>query len=264
MRRRAIGLLASIGLIMALAAPVAAISYGQLDTNADYDNVGALIGEFEGDLFVFCSGTLISPTVFLTAAHCVDDEAEMWVSFDPAIIEDPDTGAVIPEAHATFYSGIAHAHPMFACCGANDTFDVAVVVFAEPVLGIVPATLPTLDLLSAMTSQELKSARYVAVGYGTVRETKQQAHQSLFWDPQRRFAEQTANSLTDAWLNLSMNIATGDGGTCYGDSGGPHFLGDVVVSLTVTGDVWCKATDKTYRVDTQVARDFLDDYVTLP
>ena len=61
-----------------------------------------------------------------------------------------------------------------------------------------------------------------------------------------------------------MNQATGDGGTCYGDSGGPHFLADVVVSLTVTGDRWCKASDKTYRVDTQVARDFLANYVTLP
>jgi secreted trypsin-like serine protease len=67
-----------------------------------------------------------------------------------------------------------------------------------------------------------------------------------------------------------MNQATGDGGTCYGDSGGPHFLGagstetDVVVSITVTGDTVCKATHKTYRVDTASARDFLDDFVDLP
>jgi hypothetical protein len=61
-----------------------------------------------------------------------------------------------------------------------------------------------------------------------------------------------------------MNQATGDGGTCYGDSGGPHFLGSVVVSVTVTGDVWCKATDKTYRVDTKPARDFLAGFVRLP
>jgi hypothetical protein len=32
----------------------------------------------------------------------------------------------------------------------------------------------------------------------------------------------------------------------------------------VTGDVCCKANDKTYRVDTAVARDFLDEFVTLP
>lgn len=61
-----------------------------------------------------------------------------------------------------------------------------------------------------------------------------------------------------------MNQATGDGGTCYGDSGGPHFLDGVLVSITVTGDVFCKATDKTYRVDSLVAREFLGRYVTLP
>ena len=35
-------------------------------------------------------------------------------------------------------------------------------------------------------------------------------------------------------------------------------------SITITGDAWCRATDKTYRVDTPAARDFLDDFVTLP
>jgi secreted trypsin-like serine protease len=65
-----------------------------------------------------------------------------------------------------------------------------------------------------------------------------------------------------------MNQATGDAGTCFGDSGGPHFLGgatsNLVVSITVTGDTMCKATDTTYRVDTASARAFLDDFVTLP
>ena len=61
-----------------------------------------------------------------------------------------------------------------------------------------------------------------------------------------------------------MNVATGNGGTCYGDSGGPHFVGDTVVSITVTGDSMCKATDKTYRVDTPWAQEFLSQFVTIP
>ena len=57
---------------------------------------------------------------------------------------------------------------------------------------------------------------------------------------------------------------------CYGDSGGPHFIHlngvetDIVASITVTGDAPCKATDKTYRTETEPARSFLQDFVTLP
>ena len=65
-----------------------------------------------------------------------------------------------------------------------------------------------------------------------------------------------------------MNPSTGSGGTCYGDSGGPHFLGDsnLVVSITVTGDAPCRATDVTYRLDTPWARAFLGQFpgVSLP
>jgi hypothetical protein len=48
------------------------------------------------------------------------------------------------------------------------------------------------------------------------------------------------------WLRISMNPARGDGGTCYGDSGGPNFLGagsgetDIVAATTVTGDFMCR------------------------
>jgi hypothetical protein len=65
-----------------------------------------------------------------------------------------------------------------------------------------------------------------------------------------------------------MNPSTGSGGTCYGDSGGPHFLGGVastlIVSITITGDAMCQATDKTCRLDTEAAREFLADFVALP
>ncbi|HKI22367.1 MAG TPA: hypothetical protein VKA24_03010 [Gaiellaceae bacterium] len=65
-----------------------------------------------------------------------------------------------------------------------------------------------------------------------------------------------------------MNPSTGSGGTCYGDSGGPHFLGgmtsSLLVSLTVTGDAMCRATDLTYRLDTYVAQEFLSPFGLVP
>jgi hypothetical protein len=108
----------------------------------------------------------------------------------------------------------------------------------------------------------------MAVGYGTVREDKTGGPHAFFFDVIRRYALQSALNLEKAWLLLSMNPSTGSGGTCYGDSGGPHFLGGVesnlIVPITVTGDAMCRATDKTYRLDTPAARDFLDDFVALP
>ncbi len=63
-----------------------------------------------------------------------------------------------------------------------------------------------------------------------------------------------------------MNPSTGSGGTCYGDSGGPHFLGstNLVVSITVTGDRFCRSSDVTYRTDTASARAFLETSSTCP
>src|SRR3972149_4836678 len=73
-----------------------------------------------------------------------------------------------------------------------------------------------------------------------------------------------ARPLGKAWPQLDMNPSTGSGGTCYGDSGGPHFLGgpksNLEVSLTVTGDAYCRATDTTYRLATRSARALLDDH----
>ena len=76
----------------------------------------------------------------------------------------------------------------------------------------------------------------------------------------------TLNAINPAWLRISMNPSTGNGGTCYGDSGGPNFLGttDIVAAITITGDAVCRSTNVVYRLDTESARAFLGQYVTLP
>ena len=59
---------------------------------------------------------------------------------------------------------------------------------------------------------------------------------------------------------------TGNGGTCYGDSGGPNFLGttEIVAAITITGDAICRSTNVVYRLDTESARAFLGQYVCCP
>ena len=260
----------SILLIMLfiMTVPAQAISYGTFD-GTDHPNVGSMVAKVGDNYYQWCSGTLISDRVFLTASHCtapIDDflaenpGAEMLVTFDPTI-----------HAGGTFYTGVWHTNPAyFTAHGSDDPGDVAVIVL-DQAPGIAPASLPTEGLLDQLKSQHiLNDTLFTAVGYGTVRETNHKAWQSILDNVDRNRAVQSFLSLTDAWITFSMNLATGNGGTCYGDSGGPHFLhqGEVetstVVAVTVTGDANCKATDKDYRVDTPQARAFLSEFVELP
>ena len=249
--------------ILLIAVPLAqAITFGQPDGNG-HPNVGAMIVlEPDGSMWLYCSGTLISPTVFLTAAHCTAAAAaygaapeDVFVTFDPVYDEN-----------ATLHPGTYHLNPNYGH-DMHDLHDVAVIVLDESITDITPAALPPAGLLDDMKkTHELKGQQFVTVGYGRLRDDKTKAWQAIGDAGERYFADQTFLALKPYWLQISMNPSTGSGGTCYGDSGGPHFLGDtdMVVSLTVTGDAWCRATDVTYRLDTDSARDFLEQFVDLP
>lgn len=261
------GLLALLSLLAAsllYAGPSGAIVNGQLDGNL-HPEVGALIAEYvqPGEKDVLCSGTLIAPQVFLTAAHCTDFLAslgitDVWVTFDSQFTASSKL------IHGSYVTGPAY-NAYAGAGGSSDPHDLAVVLLDKAAKGTTPARLPTAGLLNSLA---LSSQTFTAVGYGTVRSSSKTGPNAFFFDSTRRYAEQFFLSLEPAWLNLSENPSTGSGGTCFGDSGGPHFLGDVTsnleVSITVTGDAVCRATDKTYRLDTASARDFLGGYVTLP
>jgi len=257
-------------LLLALVASALAISYGIPDGNA-HPNVGSIVLIIPGrGVFQICSGTLISERVFLTTSHCTAPldrflasypGAQVVVTFDPTI-----------SASGTFYSGVWHTNPAyFTAKGADDPGDVGVIVLDEAPPGITPARLPTAGLLDELKdSHVLKDTQFTAVGYGNVRETNRTGFAGILDNLDRNRVDQGFLSLTDAWITLSMNMATDNGGTCYGDSGGPHFVHldgvetNIVAAVTVTGDAPCKATDKDYRVDTDAARSFLGNYVSLP
>ncbi len=253
MRRLRISI--AIVALMALAtSPVRAITFGQPDGEG-HPWVGAFVADFGDGPGLICSGSLIAQQVFMTAAHCVDavvasgiDEA--WVTFD----SDPGPSS-------DFIPATMHPNPLFGAGKGNDAHDVAVLTLATNP-GIAPASLPTRNLLGGATNRWW----FTTVGYGAEREAKQGGQHAVFGGGFRKVATQRFQSLGKYWVTMSMQPSTGNGGTCYGDSGGPHFLRDtkVIVSVTVTGDRWCRSTDKTYRVDTDSARAFLGQFVSLP
>jgi secreted trypsin-like serine protease len=232
-------------------APAAAITNGVPDGER-HPNVGGLVAEtqFSDGTWLYCSGTLISPTVFLTAAHCAEDGERVGVTFDTAYQEGDRV-----------HFGTFEADPLFNQA-QSDPHDIAVVLFDRPVRGIAPAELPAAASLSDLSGTQT----FTAVGYGAYEVTNGPGgHQFLFNDV-RMMATGTLNSTNPSWLRISMNPSTGNGGTCYGDSGGPNFLGttQVIAAITITGDTVCRSTNVDYRLDTESARSFLEQYVVLP
>jgi secreted trypsin-like serine protease len=247
---RRLTLAAAISACLVTAAPAGAITFGSADGNA-HPNVGGLVANqaYSDGTWIYCSGTLISPTVFLTAAHCAEGD-RVRVSFSSAY-QNGDT----------VYNGTWHADPAYSQ-KQSDPHDIAVVVLDKAVKGITPAKLPTADSLAELSG----SQQFTSVGYGAYEVTNQPGGHQYLYNDVRGVATGTLNSTNAGWLRISMNPATGNGGTCYGDSGGPNFLGssDVIAATTITGDSVCRSTNVDYRLDTPSARSFLAGYVALP
>ncbi|MEP6913071.1 MAG: hypothetical protein ABI923_09965, partial [bacterium] len=76
----------------------------------------------------------------------------------------------------------------------------------------------------------------------------------------RMYSFSSFNSLNGGYIRLSQNPATGNGGTCFGDSGGPNFLTvngqQILAAITITGDSVCRSTNVDYRLDTAAAQAF--------
>jgi secreted trypsin-like serine protease len=249
-------------LATALSASTAhAITYGTVDVNNTYSYVGGLVTDLNRsgepvEPFVYCTGTLISPTVLLTAAHCNisartgDDVA--CVTFDVALSD-----------RSKLYCGTFIPSPYYSQ-RQGDPNDIAVIVFDKPIRGIAPATVVQevgyLDVLFA--SGELnQSTQFVSVGYGATEFTNAPGGPTAQNLDTRMYATGTFNALGPGYLRISQNPATGSAGTCYGDSGGPQFLDGLLVSITVTGDILCKSTNVVQRLDTELAQQFLQQYV---
>ncbi len=249
--RRNLVVIAALATLLLVVAPAQAITYGQPDGNK-HPNVGGLVAPtaYSDGTWLYCSGTLISPTVFLTAAHCDEGTSRVTVTFDTAYQDGDKT-----------YSGTWHADPLYGHDQSNP-HDIAVVVFDKPIQNITPAKLPSAGSLSDVSG----SQQFTSVGYGAYEVTNEPGGHQYLYNDVRMVATGTLNSINPSWLRISMNPATGNGGTCYGDSGGPNFLGttDIVAATTITGDAICRSTNVTYRLDTQSARAFLSQFVTLP
>jgi len=267
-----------VAMVLVLTPATLAIVYGFIEQNNEFSNAGAFVVQRQSDgrIFPICSGTLIAPTVFLTAAHCTAFFTDVlaplgftaFVSLDSPIPFGSQTD--LKKTKLIALTDIV-TNPNFNP-SQSDSGDIGVLILpTRSTRGITPAALPTLELLDQLAAQDgFHGAIFTAVGYG-VQNRVVGGGVPFFTDANpvpRMFAFSSFNALNPGYLRLSQNTSTGDGGTCFGDSGGPNFF-DVdgrrtLVATTVTGDAVCRATNVVYRLDTAAAREFLGQFVTLP
>jgi hypothetical protein len=249
-----------------------AISNGAPDGNR-HPMVGALFADFDengtisGDELV-CSGSYAgrskdgSYDVFLTAAHCIEFGPTQWyVSFDTSVLDADGPSGLIASIDFDFDEDFP-----FRRSNAQD-FGV-VLLPAGSVRGIQPVILPPAGFLDSLRKGgEIKRLVVESVGYGFVPVFNQPGGPTFTFDGVRRFVRTTIKGLTQAYVLYNENPnATGGGGTCFGDSGSPQFIAGTrrIISVTFAGDPLCRAHEFNTRLDTQEAREFLGQYLSLP
>ena len=272
------GLIAAAAVVVV---PAGAITGGQLDGNL-HPNVGMIVF-YQPDGRFRCSATLVSPTVLVTAAHCTDGvPGKVIVTFNtvaptptPRAADDPGDGtsAVGYAAPvAGWLTGTPHAHPLWGTgFRLNELHDAGVVVLDAPYTGATPAALPPRNYLQGLSNGNggLNKQTFELVGYGVFFEKPAEGPQkpTSIADRTRRFTTAVGQSISSQVLKLAENEndSRAGGGSCFGDSGGPVFHAGLLVADTSYGpSQFCRSYGGYYRLDTDDARSFLDDYVAVP
>lgn len=251
--KRLTALLAAVVVALSVVGAALAITNGVRDGN-DHPNVGAFLVQRSSGWRALCTGALVAPRVFLTASHCTSyAEANGWtvgVTFQSTDAEHPTNvlgGHVVtnPQYHEPYQH------------------DVSIIVLDDAQPGpYVP--LPRVGLLDDLKKDgSLDASDFVNVGYGTHEAVNGPGGLDFPFDGDRWRSVSSYSALNKDVIHLHQKDNKDEGGTGYGDSGGPTLLNGVVIAVVSTGDVPCWSTSVNTRTDTQEAADFLRPFLAL-
>jgi secreted trypsin-like serine protease len=281
--RRFLALATVLVALGAFATPANAVT-GDFVEDHQHPFVGLVVFyDAEGEFIWRCTGSLLTPTVFLTAGHCADTvggavtarvyfQQDAGVNYDPVTQVDPITG--YPEYCAEGTLGVTCATSdqlyNFDYSGSlqlPNTHDVGLVILDQPIdlseYGVLAAA-GSLDQFA--TQRGRQDITFTVSGYGlTYRENVNNGKPNESYR-ERLMALSHLVNLNSA-LNAGFNLQTvgngkGEGGTCSGDSGGPVFYGgyesNIIVAVTSFGlNALCRGTDFAFRTDQQVVIDWI-------
>lgn len=282
MNRKTLVLTLTLLLALLITIPASAITYGAPEDPVipEHPFVGLLaFYNADGEFVWRCTGSLLSPTLVLTAGHCTAPDPDWGTPararfyLDPTIVYDPDLDDYTNE---TYYMGTPVVNPDYDWAALPNHHDVAVVIMDEPVPGITEfGELPTLNLMDeVVAAAHHRDVIMTNVGYGVNDYTPPTDPVSL---RTRYFSQGFLVSIDNA-ASGGFNIQTSGnhgnwtgsedlviGGTCGGDSGGPVIVGGVasntIVGVTSFGNTYCNGnTDFSYRVDIEESRTFLSQF----
>ena len=288
--RRLLLLAALCAFFGALPTSAPAITGGQPDGNGH-----PYVAYLDNGVFA-CSGTLVSPTVLITAAHCFSDSTSAFgknsvtgaslvrATFDPNLINTP-------RAQRVWFFGSYYFDPQFKLRGGGglpgfDTHDVAVVIFTAQGCAVPPNQMGTNSCgpipagvtqgkYGALPTQGLVDTLPMGTGVDFVGFGVQDFVNgggpcggpckpvagdrfTRFFAPSTLIASD--NSISDEFIKYHVN----KGGTCFGDSGGPDLLGGTNIILADNSFVTngqCNGVGYSYRLDTRQALSFITSTV---
>jgi hypothetical protein len=270
------GVLMAVLAILALtAAPVHAIT-GNFVEDFQHPFVGlAVFYDQSGEFSHRCSGSLLSPSVFLTAGHCVEgvSTARVYFQQDAGAHYDPDTQLDL----VTGYPDYCAEGTLGTLCATSDqlynygypagfpnTKDVGLVILDQPIslpeYGVLAAAGSLDDLATQRGHQEIT---FTDSGYGL---TYTNPHVTISFRERLMVKSKLVNlrsALTDGFNLQTTNNPGIGGGTCFGDSGGPVFYGgfssNIIVGVTSFGlsSNVCAGVDFAYRTDQAAVIDWI-------
>jgi Trypsin len=243
--RKLLVLLAAIASLAVTAGPAQAVLYGQPDNN-EHPYVGVIrFFDEEGNYLWRCTGTLISPTVVLTAGHCTfgTASAEAWFTETA-----PSTAEVLSGDYTRGITGETYTYPGYDDFATfPNTGDVGIVVLDKSVRLSTYGSLPTVGLADTLYKHEL----FTIVGYGI-----QDTQPVQVADVRRLQATVKLVSLQSGYsagFNLQLSSNPGkphQGGLCFGDSGGPVLYGTTILAVnSFVINENCAGAGFSYRID---------------